>query len=430
MRRRTVVLAWLMVLCIGVGALIGGSASAVTLEFWLEPGDRFEWRYPDLIAEIEKENPGLKINWTVLPWSGHYEKWTTAIATGALPDVGVSYTGLFGTWLQPRNLLMPLDQFMGKGGITRENISGLEAYSYIYQDKVYAMPSFLSVSLHAQNVDLFEKAGVALLPQDRPATWEEYTQTSAKLTRDFDGDGTPDQYAGAYPGVPTPATGDHVFTIFMTAGVDVIDNNEFGLNNAVGIEALEWLKEYDEKYSPPGVVGLERREMRTLFTEEIIAITRQISPPVFVMEWPKTYPDLNATPAIPPRWNVPEGTDYGCANCYVMFADTKYPEEAWKFFQAYWSKENMIMMTEKAGLISVRKDVGADYIPLEDELSKLVFDCVKIQAPFAKGEPAHPKYTEVYDLALTEIQAARLGVKSVEQALADAAKKINELLAS
>ena len=430
MRRRTVVLAWLMVLCIGAGALIGGSASAVTIELWLEPGDRFEWRYPSLIAEIEQANPDLKINWSVLPWSGHLEKWTTAIATGMLPDIGVSYTGLFATWLQPRNILMPLDQFMGEGGITRENINGLEAYGYIFQDKVYALPTFLGISLHAQNVDMFKKAGVPLLPQDRPASWEEYTDTSAKLTRDFDGDGVPDQYAGAFPGVPAPATGDHVFTVFLTAGVEVIENNEFGLNNATGIEALKWLIEYDKKYSPPGVIGLERREMRSLFTEQIIAITRQINMAVFVMEWPKTYPDLNALPAVPPRWNVPEGTDYGCANCYVMFADSENPKEAWKFLQAFFSKENMIQMTEKVGVISTRKDVGADYIPLEDEFNRLVMDVVKVQAPFAKGEPAHPKYTEVYEIALTEIQAARLGIKSPEKALADAEKRVNEVLGS
>jgi len=432
MRQRIARLCWLTALCVGVGVLVGLSPSfagdrQTTIKAWVETGT-FDQYYPEMMETFEKKNPDIKVDWFVFPWVGHIERYSTAIATGTLPDTGATYVGLFATWLYPRNILLPLDDFMGEGGVTKDNIPAIEDLDYLYKGNVYAIPFVYGIYIYAQNVDMFKRAGVPLMPQDHPLSYEEYVEISEKLTKDFNGDGVPDQYASAYPGTPAPGTGDDVFPIFRTAGVEVIEDNEFGLNNPTGLKALKWLINYGKKYSPLGTAGMDRPEVKALFNEGIVAVERTAYPSRFFTEWPESYPDLNVEPAMPPRWNKAEGTGYGCADAYGIFKSSKNPELTWRFLQYFFSKENEIFATSKTGRVSCRRDVGGKYIPMETDFAKRVMEVTERQAPFAKGEERHPAYAEAYEIALSEIQAARLGIKSPEKALSEAEKKVNEVL--
>ena len=413
--------------------MVGLSPSPINaktkLKIWLEASEGEE-ALPQMEKKFEKENPDLDIDWFVVPWSGHLERLATAIAADTLPDICLSYIGWIAGWYYPNNLLVPLDQFMGKGGITKENIPGIEKYHYTYKGKVYAIPNYEMIHFDVQNVDMFKRAGVPLMPQDHPLSYKEFTEVSKKLTQDFNGDGTPDQYARAYPGAPTMGAATWTYSVFRTSGVDVIDmeNNKFGLNNPTGLETLRWLLDYDKKYSPPGDVGTTGIDVQNLFHEGIVAtMARAWLGQIFHM-WPENYPDLNVEPAMAPRWNRDKGATYGTAACYVMFKSCENREDAWRWFQFYFGEENQKISSNIGGLPSPRKDVAGKYIQAETEVQKRALEVMERIKPYTQSEECHPAYVEVYELTMSEIQAARLGIKSPEKALADAEIRANEIL--
>jgi multiple sugar transport system substrate-binding protein len=75
----------------------GTSSGSGTIEFWdmVWGGDDYESAAHALIAEFEKAQPGIKVNYRLLPWTSFYEVFATAVSSGTTPDVstGATYQG-------------------------------------------------------------------------------------------------------------------------------------------------------------------------------------------------------------------------------------------------------------------------------------------------------------------------------------------------
>jgi len=175
-------LAGLMSGCGSTGSKSGADSKSAdakgseTIEFWtisLQP--TYTKFFNGLIADYEKENPGIKIKWVDLPYDSIQEKLVTAIAGGTSPDVVNLNTSMALT-------------LAGKDSLTDLNKASTSAQKNVYIDSLwksteignsaYAFPWYASPDIMFYNKDLFQKAGITTVP----TTYEE-ANALAKQTK-------------------------------------------------------------------------------------------------------------------------------------------------------------------------------------------------------------------------------------------------------
>lgn len=136
------------------------------------------------------EETGVEVELEVIPWSELYNRILTAVSSGDGPDV----LNIGNTWaasLQETGAFVPyegedLEAAGGEGRFVETSFAtgGAEG------EPPTSVPLYgLSYALF-YNPTMFEEAGI----EEPPSTWEEFTDTAEKLTKDTDGDGETDQY--------------------------------------------------------------------------------------------------------------------------------------------------------------------------------------------------------------------------------------------
>lgn len=220
---------------------------------------------PDMITmqkltpEFEKANPGIKVNWVVLPENELRQKVTTDIATNA-----GSYDILtIGTYEAP---------IWGKNGWLVE-ISGLPA-SYdlediikpvraglSYQGKLYALPFYAESSMLYYRKDLFAARNLTVPAQP---TWTQAINWARTLHNPSAG-----VYGICLRGLP--GWGENM--AFLSTLVNTYGGRWFDENWRPQLTSPEWKRaigQYVElvtKYGPPGVTGNGFTENLTLMAE-------------------------------------------------------------------------------------------------------------------------------------------------------------------
>ena len=154
------------------------SGQEETLEFWtIDLKATFGDFFNEMIQQYEKENPGVKINWTDIPYDDVQSKLVTAVAGGTAPDV------------VNLNTQMTLT-LAGEGALVDLNKEATEEQKSIYiqdlwnsakiGDSVYAFPWYASPDIMFYNKELFEEAGIQA-PDVAYATWDEFFEACDKL---------------------------------------------------------------------------------------------------------------------------------------------------------------------------------------------------------------------------------------------------------
>ena len=192
-----------------------GSACTLALAGCVRPGDRVLrfWAMGregevlgELLADFQREHPGLTVRVEQLPWTAAHEKLLTAFAGDATPDLaqlGNTWIAEFAAlnaleplkgWLDADRTIDPADYF---GGIWRTNeIDGTESTtgrsrvdsppsggdltrSARSGDTLYGLPWYVDTRLLFYRRDLFARAGV----QTMPDTWAGFTRALDALQR-------------------------------------------------------------------------------------------------------------------------------------------------------------------------------------------------------------------------------------------------------
>lgn len=229
----------------GVAAtILAGSAGAQTVEitYWQYFLKEKEALVNELIAEFEKENPGIKVKHETFPYANYGTKVAASVPAGVGPDVINLFYGwipqyLKGGYLQP----LPEKDFPA-AEIEKDYFPLVQAAKV--DGKYYALPTAVRSLALFYNKDLFAKAGIA----NPPATIEEYLAYSQKLTeRDANGNVT---IAGT--AVQPSGQGIHYIreVLFRQWGVTPYsaDNKKVTYNTPAGAEAFQWYLDLIQKH--------------------------------------------------------------------------------------------------------------------------------------------------------------------------------------
>jgi multiple sugar transport system substrate-binding protein len=226
-RRRALGLSAFAAICVVAAACGGGSSSSTSTGAGgggarANAGTTLTWWATNQAPKIDLDNQilrgavarfkresGVTVNFKVVPWGDLFTNITTAVTSGRGPDV----LNIGNTWsasLQATGAFVPFegDALSAIGGKDRFLPTAWSATGASGKTPTSVPLYGLSYVLF-YNKKLFRQAGIAAPPK----TWSEFVADAKKLTKDTNGDGTPDQWGVTLEGANI-ATNSHAAFIF------------------------------------------------------------------------------------------------------------------------------------------------------------------------------------------------------------------------
>ncbi|MFF4059535.1 ABC transporter substrate-binding protein [Streptomyces sp. NPDC001668] len=147
--------------------------------FWDNNGGVRTDIWKEVIADFQKANPDIKVEYVGIASTEYQSKVDTAIQGGGLPDVGgVGAAMLAG--FSAQNALEPLDDRLAKsslsGKLNEKMVESLKAAGG-GDGTLYSIPTSANNGVLYYRTDLFKKAGL-----DEPTTWDKFYEAASKLT--------------------------------------------------------------------------------------------------------------------------------------------------------------------------------------------------------------------------------------------------------
>ncbi|MFD0222447.1 ABC transporter substrate-binding protein [Streptomyces hirsutus] len=164
----------------GAGGDKGAEGSGTgKITFWDNNGGVRTDIWKEIIADFEKANPDIKVEYVGIASTEYQSKVDTAIQGGGLPDVGgVGAAMLAGFAAQ--KALDPLDDRLGEssldGKLNKDMVESLRAAGG-GDDELYSIPTSANNGVLYYRTDLFEKAGL-----EEPTTWDRFFKAADKLS--------------------------------------------------------------------------------------------------------------------------------------------------------------------------------------------------------------------------------------------------------
>ncbi len=403
-------------------ALAGPAAAQVKVRFqtwhWNEKPVFFALE--EFMNEFNKNNPGIEV---VRDDSRYADKETVYIAQSqakAAADIAHFQHRAIPLFAE-RGFIMDLTPFIEREGgqkfLAQWDPAALETCKY--KGKIYCLNDYVNPLALLYNTQHFKEAG--LDPNKPPTNPAELLDYAKKLTR-----------AGRYG---MGLIGSRQEGLFMRlnpfiwgAGGEYLtpDNKRSALDMPEALEGFRVYVELFTKYKvvPPGVIEQGAQEVRTQIAHE------KVSMEVGVIQAPLIYKAINpnmkvdevmAAAPIPSGKKRVSSVEYGMR---VISAFTKNPEEAWKVYKAWVSKDVQLRNFKIYGVMSARLDVKNAPEIANNKFAKVF----AAQAPYGKIEPLIPEWPKIGDAMITGVQEAFSGTKTTEQALKDVHLATNRIL--
>ncbi|MGI6148923.1 MAG: ABC transporter substrate-binding protein [Limnochordia bacterium] len=383
-----------------------------------ENDDKFHW-IKGKIAEFEELNPGVKIELIETPWAELGDKLSIAIAGRAWPDlVPVDISGAINKGHLDQGVVEPLDDFFTAEELADFVPGALAAYSY--NDKLWGIPTSMSVHVMLLNLDHFEAAGVEP-PKDGKWTWDEFVETAKALTREGNYGFTTYILKGYYEAWPF---------FYMDGGRPIVDG-KFAFDSPEAISAIQKLVDLKFVHGAAPIemgsadVGgafqaLAREGQRhvamgpwnswaiaTVSTEGVNYL-----PNVMVAEYPVGDSGKPVTIGGAGGWVIMKQPNKEKLAKVVEFAKfLSTAEEQYKFARFYG--------TFPSRFSTMEMDPFAD-----QPLMKRAMEMLE----FAEAVPDHPNWAQIDERIQAELQLIFAGEKTVEQGMQDAARAVERLL--
>ena len=427
--KKIIVAAITIVAVLAIFSIGSSTANQVSLRFsdWHLTEDVWNKSLNEGMKIFQQQQPNIKVVLEPVSYKEKETKYTVESTAGRAPDVFHVHA-------------FSLPMFFGKGFakeltpfIAKESPQFLDAWYPLplklmkHNGKVHALPGDYMTMVLFYNTQMFKDAG--LDPNKPPKTWEEFLAYAKKLTRDTNGDGKIDQWGFGTVGAKSPGFSLRFGPFIWSFGADYLtpDMKGSALNTKEAKEAFSFFVELYTKHKvvPPGLTAMNPQEVRTQLAQKKVAMILGSgwTPPIVN----KINPDLNAFEVLKcaPAPAKRKAATAIWLSSWVMSPNTKHPNEAWELLKFITSKEMELKWFVDNRVTSARQDVsGVAPEILNDKFASVMAS----QLPYGMVEPQIPQWPEIMDTFTTSLQEAIVGMKSPEQALADAHQRINGIL--
>ncbi|MBW4473588.1 MAG: sugar ABC transporter substrate-binding protein [Stenomitos rutilans HA7619-LM2] len=393
------------------------ASSKQEVEFWtmqLQPD--FTDYFNKLIAQFEQENPTVKIRWVDVPWADMQRKILTAVSAKTAPDV-VNLNPDFASQLAQRNAWMLLDGTVSHEA-QQQYLPNIWKASTL-DEKSFGIPWYLTTRVAIYNTAILKLAGVS----KPPATYAELAAI-AKQIKDKTG-----KYAFFVTVVPEDS--GEVLESFVQMGVDLVDaQGKAAFNSPKGKAAFQyWVDLYKNGLMPKEALTEGHRHAIDLYQQGQTAILA--SGAEFLNTIAKNAPTIAKASASAPQLTGETGKKNVAVMNVVIPKDTDVPEAALKFALFVTNDANQLSFAKAANVLpSTVKALQDSYFQTAPADATPVDKARIISAQQLKDAevliPAMKDVKQLQKVIYDNLQAAMLGQKTVDQAIAEAADQWNQ----
>ncbi|MGV4348154.1 ABC transporter substrate-binding protein [Trueperella pyogenes] len=395
--------------CSGTGSSseTTGANGPIKLNMWVPPlaannEDKALW--DEIVAPFEKEN-NVDVNITVIPWDAYETKYLTGISSNDGPDVGYMYSEMIGDYIAKNQLVDMTDKVTKE---QKDNFYFLKNGEFA--GKQYSIPLIVGgARVLFYNKDLLAKAGV-----DVPKTWDEFLAAGVKLK-----EAGIKPYTAAW-GDPARGAMNHVFFpyLFQAGGKLFADDGSRTLfDSPEMLEAAKFIVKLREKgVLDETTTGTTPETQRKDFEEGKAAFV--ITSDQDMQKWTEAGINWGAIPSLKGKT---EGT-FIASDSLTMLKKCANPDLCYKLISFVTSGPQMEKLHKQAAFPPLGKDEKSNY---PEQFAKMYAEKANILHPL----PVIPNSAGTYQVLYANLQQMLNSQKTPEQALGDAAKEANELLA-
>ncbi len=394
---------------------LGGAALAQTINYFsfTAGSDKID-TLEALIKIFEAENPGIKVNYTTADFGSYFTKLQTDFAAGTAADVFELNYENFVTFAS-RNTLLDLSGYLDAStNVTDTTFYPAALNAFSYEGQQLGLPITFSTVLLYYNKDLFDAAGVSYPTDDW--TWDDVIAAAKAITNPAKrvwGISQPVQFWEFYK-VAAQAGGG--LTVTPTVQIDT-PANRAAAHYLVDKVTVEHVMPTDAEMSGVGDTDMFLNQQLGMIVTGVWMFDQFSTDATF-------------------NWDVavePGGTNKAThffSNAAVVSRTTKEPEAAYKFVEFMASNPAVVEARidtswELSALSLDQADALAAYLAMPIPANR---EAVFKSLEFAVNPPVIENQPLLSDVINQELEAARLGTKTVEQALADAQKRVEELV--
>lgn len=414
MFRKTTAMLCVLVLMLaslsGLGTALAAETGTTEVTVWLLSW--WEKEVERLEREFAEENPGYTAKIELVPINNYTENAATAILGGNSPDV-LDLDILFVPTLASRNLLMPLDDFMSRYGLTPDLYSEPIYAAGVMNGQNYAIPNRICPSGLLYNKTMLDAAGVAYPEGNVP--FDEFLEMCRKLT-------IPGKQYGFGIAASKNDPGN-VMTSFCPVlfgmGGDFLseDMTESTLGSPEAVAAIKyWVELYTkEKVVPEGCINYAiTKDLFPLAMSQQIAMIPCADGPLVTVD---QYAEENGF-----EWGITMLPGLARASGWTMSipVSAKNVEGAEVFLNWFTKPEVLSKQTVVVPAVKEAQKMGVWTEPLWQAYYEIDAN--------TKPCPITPAWTQIQTIVIQELQNALQEVSTPEQAAAAMVEQINEIL--
>lgn len=360
-------------------------------------------------ADFKKQNPGVEIEWLDKKGPELPAFYQTQLVAGTAPDIIDLQGEIWVEWAANGGLL-DMTPLLAKDPETAKLYNADFLASYVYDNKQYVMPFYISKTLLYYNKTMFKQAGIAA----PPTTFDQLIDIANKLAKDektgfitlnFDWLYWPLMKMNGIellkPDMKTPA--------FNTPEAAAVLEKLAKSTEAGGINKIAWTGRWVEPNGAfaSGTVGMMQAHSASYF---------------FVKgQGPWVNPDTLGAVQGPGGWSTP--TNHG----FAISKSSKNPELAFALIKHMTSDKWATKFATTRRIFTANKAADAACLAQVKGEDSLAYDVLKTQMADTDkmvGNLPLPNDGQMQAAFWPEIQNALLGRKTPKQALADAERAV------
>jgi len=399
----------------------GGGASQRELNVWtLDLAPRFNGYLQDVIRSWERDNPGVSVRWTDVPWASVERKLLAAVFARTAPDL-VNLNPPFAANLASKGGLLDLAPLVPEAA----------AQSYLpkiwqageQQGQQFALPWYLTARISMANTALLQRAGL----QAPPRRWDEVPAYAAAMRR----------RTGRYGLFMTVVSDDsaELLETLVQQGVQLLDGERrAAFDSDAGRAAFGfWSGLYRDGLLPREVVSQGYRRAIELYQSGDLA--QVATGPDFLRNLQTNAPGIAAVTAPFAPITGPSGEANVAVMNLVVPRQSAMAAEAVSFGLHLTNAANQFAFAEQARVLpsstvalqQLQQDLVADpgATPAERLVQQARLLSARTLADARVLVPAIPGIKRLQAILYTQLQRSMLGELSSDQALAEAALQWN-----
>ncbi|WP_400243586.1 sugar ABC transporter substrate-binding protein [Niallia sp. JL1B1071] len=305
-----------------------------------------------------KDNPDIKVQVEVTPWDQYWTKLQAAATGGGMADIFWMHPDQVYTFVEGGALLDLTDQI-------KDSTVELDKYpeyvvgDFFLNDKQYALPKDFSTIGLWYNKKIFDDANISY--PDETWTWDTWMTTAEKLTN---------KEKGIY-GMLAPSDGQNFwYNLVWQNGSDFIskDGKQTMFDEPKTVEAIKFGVSFIEKGISPTTADFANTTADQYFESGRAAmITAGSWMANEYLSIDNLDVDVAPMPMNETRGSVASGMGYAIA------ANTKYPDEAWKFLEFLGSEEANLIQAESGAAIPALENTQKPWVDTFPNINAQVF---------------------------------------------------------